>query len=155
MKKFLKITAICIFAAFLFIQFFRPGFTNPPVNQAETLEASTEVPENVREILKRSCYDCHSNETVYPWYSKIQPSAWFLDDHIHAGRSELNFSVWNTYAASSKRNKLDEICEQLKERLMPLPSYLWVHWDAQVSNEEINILCEWTTRESERLAILP
>ncbi len=155
MKKILMITVICIFAAFLFLQFFRPDFTNPTVNQAETLEASVEVPENVRAVLKRSCYDCHSNETAYPWYSNIQPSAWFLDDHIHAGRSDLNFSVWSTYATTSKRNKLDEICEQVKERHMPLPSYLWIHWDAQISDEEINILCQWSTGESERLAVSP
>ena len=155
MKKLLKITAICIVAAFLVIQFFRPDFTNPPVNQAETLEASTEVPENVRAIINRSCKDCHSNETVYPWYSKIQPSAWFLDDHIHAGRTEMNFSVWNTYETRRKRRKLDEICEMVKSRAMPLPSYLWIHRDAQLSDDEINILCEWTNRESERLAVSP
>ena len=155
MKKILKITAICIIAAFLIIQFFRPDFANPAVKQAETLEAATEVPANVREVLKRSCFDCHSNETVYPWYSKIQPSAWFLDDHIRAGRSELNFSVWNTYQTNRKRRKLDEICEMAKDRAMPLPSYLWIHWDAQLSDEEINILCEWTTRESERLTVAP
>lgn len=155
MKKLLKITAICLVAAFLLIQFFRPDFTNPPVNQAETLEAATAVPENVREILKRSCYDCHSNETIYPWYSKIQPSAWFLDGHIHDGRSELNFSAWNTYDTRRKRRKLDEICEETKSAAMPLPSYLWVHWGAQVSEEEIKILCEWTSRESERLTTGP
>lgn len=155
MKKFLKITAICLLAAFIFIQFFRPDFTNPAVNQAETLEAATQIPENVREILKRSCYDCHSNETIYPWYSKIQPSAWFLDDHIGAGRSELNFSVWNTYETRRKRRKLDEICEMAKDRSMPLPSYLWIHRDAQVSDEEINLLCQWATRESDRLAVSP
>lgn len=155
MKKVLKITAILIAAAFLFVQFFRPDFTNPAVNRAESLEAATEVPENVREILKRSCYDCHSNETVYPWYSNFQPSAWFLEDHIRAGRDELNFSVWNTYETNRKRRKLDEICEETKERLMPLPSYLWIHWDAQLSDEEINVLCEWTTGESERLAVSP
>jgi hypothetical protein len=155
MKKLLKITAICIVAALLVIQFFRPDFTNPPVNQAETLEASTEVPENVLAIINRSCKDCHSNETVYPWYSKIQPSAWFLADHINEGRREMNFSVWNSYETRRKRRKLDEICEMVKSRAMPLPSYLWIHWDARTSDDEINILCEWSNRESERLAVLP
>lgn len=155
MKLILKISVIFIFAAFLVIQFFRPDFHNPPVNQAETLEASTGVPENVREILRRSCYDCHSNETIYPWYSNIQPSAWFLHDHIEMGREDLNFSVWNTYETRRKRRKLDEICEETKARLMPLPSYLWIHWDAGLSEEEIEILCRWSQTESERLAQTP
>ena len=155
MKKLLKITAICIVGVFIFIQFFRADFTNPPVNQAETLEASTEIPENVQAIINRSCKDCHSNETVYPWYSKVQPSAWFLADHIKEGRTEMNFSVWNTYETRRKRRKLDEICEMVKARAMPLPSYLWIHWDARASDDDINILCEWTNRESERLAVSP
>lgn len=155
MKKLLKITAICVFTAFLVIQFFRPDFTNPPVNQAETLEASTEVPENVLAIINSSCKDCHSNETIYPWYSKVQPSAWFLADHLTAGRKEMNFSVWNTYETSRKRRKLDEICEETKSRAMPLPSYLWIHRGAKLSDDEINSLCEWTSRESERLAVSP
>ena len=155
MKRIFKISAICIAAAFIVLQFFRPDFINPEVNPAETFQASTEVPENVQNILKRSCSDCHSNETVYPWYSKIQPSAWFLADHIAEGRREMNLSVWNTYETRRKRRKLDEICEQVKSREMPLPSYLWIHWGAKLSDDEINILCEWTARESKRLAAMP
>ena len=104
MKKTLKIIAIVIVGAFIVIQFIRPDFTNPPVNQAETLQVS----ENVGAILKRSCSDCHSNETVYPWYSKIQPGAWFMAGHIEEGRRELNFSVWNTYEKSRKERKLEK-----------------------------------------------
>lgn len=155
MKLVLQITAIGIFAAFVTIQFFRPDFNNPPVIPAETLEAATDVPDNVREILRRSCYDCHSHETVYPWYSNIQPSAWFLEDHIRVGRNELNFSLWNTYETRRQRRKLDEICEETKARAMPLPSYLWIHWDAELADEEINILCQWARNESERLAKQP
>lgn len=151
MKKALKIITIILFIGFVVIQFFRPDFTNPPVTEAETLERSSPVPENVQMILKRSCYDCHSNTTAYPWYSKIQPSAWFLKDHIEDGRKELNFSVWNTYNIKKKRKKLEEICEQLDGKFMPLPSYLWVHWDATVSTEEGTILCDWATVERARL----
>lgn len=140
MKKTLKIIAVCLVSAFILIQFFRPDFTNPPVNEAEKLQA----PENVQAILKRSCNDCHSNETVYPWYSKIQPSAWFLADHISEGRRELNFSIWNTYEKNKKSRKLEEICDQVKYRAMPLPSYLWIHWNAKLSDAEIKTLCDWT-----------
>src|SRR5687767_7188476 len=103
MKKALKITAVLVISGFVILQLFRPDFTNPPVNQAETLQAATQVPENVEVILNRSCNDCHTNETRYPWYSKIQPSAWFLEDHIAAGRSELNLSVWRTYEPRRQR----------------------------------------------------
>lgn len=91
MKRAVKIFIILIFAVFVIIQFFRPNFENPPVIQAETLESTVVVPENVAFILRRSCGDCHSNETTYPWYAKIQPSAWFLASHIEDGRLNLNF----------------------------------------------------------------
>jgi cytochrome c553 len=140
MKKVLKIIAVVIALAFIVIQFFRPDFTNPPVNSAEVIQ----VPENVGAILKRSCNDCHSNETAYPWYSHVQPSAWFLADHIEEGRRELNFSVWNTYEKGKKERKLEEICEQVKYKTMPLPSYLWIHWGAKLSDADIKTLCDWT-----------
>lgn len=155
MKNAIKIIVICLFAGFLALQLFRPDFDNPPVIYSETLEASTDVPENVQNILKRSCYDCHSNETRYPWYAQVQPSAWFLQDHISVGRDELNFSVWNTYETRRKRRKLDEICEETKGGHMPLPSYLWMHWSADPTDEEISALCDWARNESDRLAAAP
>ena len=151
MKKAIKIIVLVLFLLFIGIQFIRPDFTNPPVIQSETLETSTDVPENVREILTRSCKDCHSNETNYPWYSKIQPSASFLSGHIAEGRNELNFSVWNTYETRRKIRKLDEICEMVGEKQMPLPSYLWIHWNSKLSENDINILCDWTKAEQQRL----
>lgn len=147
MKKILKIIAIILVLAFIVIQFFRPDFTNPPINSAETLQA----PENVGAILKSSCNDCHSNETSYPWYSRIQPAAWFLADHIAEGRREMNFSVWNTYEPRKQSRKLEKVCEQVKYKMMPLPSYLWIHWSAKLSDEEIKILCDWTESERARL----
>lgn len=148
MKKALKIIAIVIVLGFVGIQFIRPDFTNPPVNSADVLQA----PENVSLILKRSCNDCHSNETVYPWYSKIQPSAWFLKDHIDEGRRELNFSVWNTYEARRKNRKLEEVCEMVSSKEMPLPSYLWIHWDAKMSDEDIKTICDWANAERAKIA---
>ena len=151
MKKSLKIAVLIFAVAFISIQFIRPDFTNPPVNQAETLEASTQIPEDVQAILNTSCKDCHSNETTYPWYSKIQPSAWFLEHHIEEGRGEMNLSLWNTYENNRKRRKLSEICEQVESREMPLPAYLYIHSDAKLSDEQIAILCEWTKQESAKL----
>jgi len=147
MKKILKLVCILVFVAFAVIQIWRPERTNPPVKSVETLTASTQVPRNVNEILKRSCKDCHSNETVFPWYSNIAPISWSVVDHVREGRDELNFSIWNTYSVSRKKRKLEEICEQVEERQMPHNQYLWLHWDAALSNDEIKILCDWTGTE--------
>jgi len=150
MKKIVKIVVIVLVAAFTVAQFVRPNQTNPAVNAAETLEASVPMPDNVEEILKRSCNDCHSNTTSYPWYAQVSPVSWFLNDHIQEGRGELNFSIWNTYTAKRKDKKLDEICEQVKTGEMPLPSYLWIHRDAALREGDANILCDWAnqTRQS-------
>jgi hypothetical protein len=151
MKKTLKIIAIVLVVAFIAIQFIRPDFTNPPLVAGQTLEENIQVPENVKAILKTSCNDCHSNTTVYPWYSYIQPSASFLKGHIDDGRKELNFSDWKTYDAKKQRRKLAEVCEEIQAKMMPLPSYLWIHWDAKLSDEQVKTICDWT--ESERAKI--
>ena len=151
MKKILKIVVIVLFIAFIAIQFIRPDFTNPPIVSGQTLEENIQVSEKVQAILKKSCNDCHSNTTVYPWYSNIQPAAWFLKSHIDDGRKELNFSDWKTYDAKKQRRKLAEVCEEIQGKSMPLPSYLWIHWDAKLTDEEIKIICDWT--EAERAKI--
>lgn len=152
LKKILKITAIVLVVGFVVAQFIRPDFTNPPVDPAETLNASTQVPADIQQILTTSCSDCHSNQTVYPWYSKITPSNWFLADHIKEGRREMNLSVWNTYKTEKKKRKLDEICEQVEDGKMPLPSYLWIHRDAALDASQRQALCDWAKTESATLS---
>lgn len=152
MKRVLKIIVVVLFAAFIVLQFVRPNMTNPPVVPELALEATTDVPENVGKILTRSCADCHSHNTVYPWYTHIQPAGWFQDWHINEGRAELNLSEWAKLEDRRKKRKLEEICEQIETREMPLPSYLWIHRDAQMSDEEIRIVCDWTKAEIGRLA---
>jgi uncharacterized protein YxeA len=151
MKKILKIVAVILVVGFIGIQFYRPDRTNPAVVQAETLEATTQVPENVAGILKRSCNDCHSNQTVYPWYSNIAPFSWALADHIEEGRRELNFSVWNTYNDKKKRHKLDETCEQVMNGEMPHNQYLWIHSEARLSEEDKKVLCAWAETEKAKI----
>jgi hypothetical protein len=150
-KKIIKIVLIVLVIAFFGIQFVRPDRTNPPEVPSETLEASTAVPEDVGRILSRSCADCHTNRTVYPWYSNVAPFSWLLADHIHDGRREVNFSIWNTYETRRKLRKLDVICEQVETGEMPLPSYLWIHWDAAMSPADVQTLCNWANAERDRL----
>lgn len=151
MKKILKLVAVLLLLAFVALQFYRPDRTNPQIVAAETLEASTPISEPMRVSLKRSCNDCHSNETVYPWYSNIAPFSWLVADHIEEGRRELNFSVWNTYSAKKKRRKLDEICEQITIGEMPHEQYLWIHRDARLSEEDKKALCAWAESEKAKI----
>jgi hypothetical protein len=151
LKKIIKIALIVIVVAFIIAQFIRPDFTNPPVVASETLAASTEVPADVQTVLSRSCSDCHSNETRYPWYSKVTPFNWFLADHIKDGRKEMNLSVWNTYAPKKKMKKLEELCEQVEQGEMPLPSYLWIHREAVLAEGDAALLCNWSKTESARI----
>ena len=153
MKKALKIIVIVGVIAFIGIQFIRPDFTNPPVVETDTLEASMQVPEQVDAILNRSCVDCHTNKTVYPWYSKIAPVSWWLGNHISEGRRELNMSVWNTYSPKKKANKLNEICEQVESGEMPLPSYLWIHRYAVLKEGETKTLCDWANAEKAKITV--
>jgi hypothetical protein len=150
-KKIIKSILIVLVGAFIIGQFIRPNHVNTPVAEAETLGASTAVPPQVDAILKRSCADCHSNETSYPWYSQITPVNWFLDNHIQEGRRELNMSVWNTYPVKKKGRKLDEICDQVEKGEMPLPSYLWIHWDAGLKPGDAQLLCDWARSEKAKL----
>ena len=152
MRKILKIIVVLSVVLFVGIQFMRPSRTNPPIVNGETLEDSTEVPINVNEILKRSCKDCHSNETVFPWYSNVAPISWSVVDHVRVARSELNFSIWNTYSMSRKKRKLQEVCEEVKERHMPHNQYLWLHWNAALTDDEIRILCDWTKTEIAKIS---
>jgi hypothetical protein len=147
MKKALKIIAIVAVIALIAIQFFQPDRTNPQIVAADTLQASMQVPAEVDAILTRSCGDCHSDKTVYPWYSNVSPVSWWLANHIAEGRRELNMSVWNTYSSKKKSKKLEEVCEQVESGEMPLPSYLWIHRYAVLREGESKTICDWANSE--------
>lgn len=153
MKKVLKIIAILLVAALVVIQFFRPDRTIPPIVAADTMLVSMQVPSQVDAILERSCNDCHSYKTVYPWYSNVAPVSWWLSDHISEGRRELNMSVWNTYSPKKKAKKLEEICEQVESGEMPLPSYLLIHRDVALKEGESARICEWADAERAKIDV--
>lgn len=153
MKKTLKIIGILIFAGFVILQFFGIDKTNPPIVQGETLEAAVLVPPDVSQIMTRACSDCHTNSTIYPWYSTVQPIGWFLKNHIDDGKRNLNFSIFNTYSAKKKAKRLDDICELVQSKEMPLPSYLWIHRDAVLSDSDVKALCDWAKQESGKIAV--
>lgn len=150
MKGF-KVALIMFAAIFAVLQFFRPDRTNPTVVEAENITAAMAIPAEVDAILSRSCKDCHSHETEYPWYSNVSPASWFLVGHITEARKHMNFSVWNTYSSSKQARRLEEICEEITAGAMPLPSYLWLHRDAVLSEADKQILCEWSSAEKARI----
>lgn len=132
MKKILIILAL----VFIIIQFFRIDKTNPSVDKNMDFVTIKNAPEDVAQSIRNSCYDCHSNESVYPWYANIQPIAWFLKNHINEGRKELNFSTFATYDAVRQARKLNKAAREVEEGEMPLESYLLIHQNAKLSEEQ-------------------
>ncbi len=151
LKKVLQAAVLGFALMIIVLQFFGIDKTRPPIVDTETLEAAVNVPADISLILSRSCNDCHSHKTDYPWYANIQPIGWFLKDHIQYGREHLNFSIFSTYSTDKKKKKLDEICEEVKSGRMPLPSYLWIHRDAELSESGRQVLCGWAEDESKKL----
>lgn len=145
-SKLLKILVVLVAIVFVAIQFWRPAFNNPPVVPGERLQDVTDVPDEIAGILKRSCADCHSNETVYPWYSGIAPISWGMYDHIRLGREELNFSIWKTYSEKRRARKLEEMCDEVTAGYMPHYQYLWLHPGSELSAKQKSALCEWTEK---------
>ena len=151
MKKLIKVLVVLLAAAFIALQFFRPTFSNPAIVPGQPIEESANVPAQVQMVLSRSCNDCHSNKTVYPWYAQVSPFSWFLAGHIDEGRREMNFSEWGTYSNEKKANKFEEICEMVGGGTMPLASYLWIHRDAVLTADQTKMLCDWAKEEQAKL----
>lgn len=139
----IKKISIGLIALLVIIQFFRIDKTNPAIIQENDFITITNPPENVAAILKTSCYDCHSNETKYPWYTNFAPLSWWIKHHINEGREELNFSEWGTFKEKRKNHKLEECIELIDEDEMPLSSYLITHSDAKLTADDKGFLLEW------------
>jgi hypothetical protein len=107
------------------------------------IEADMEAPPEVARVLRRACYDCHSNQTAWPGYSRIAPASWLVAHDVHGGRNELNFSIWNRYDAVTRRKKLDRAREEVKDRDMPPVYYVWMHPDARLTDGDKALLERW------------
>lgn len=142
--------AVLLFAA----QFVRPARTNPPTSPGRSVESHLRVTPEVGAILARSCNDCHSNKTEWPWYSHVAPASWLVADHVNEGRRELNFSDWQRYAGGDDAPQvLDAICHEVKAGFMPMTSYTLLHRDARLTPADVRTLCDWTAAEKQRLAV--
>ncbi len=132
-------------AVALVAQAVRPARNLGEIAGPNHLAKQAAVPAEVEAILQRSCYDCHSNATRYPWYANLQPVGWWLEQHVRDGKRHLNFSEFATYPMKRATHKLEEVAEEVRGRHMPLNSYLWVHRDAQLSDAEVKLLADWAT----------
>jgi hypothetical protein len=149
--RIVKIILISIAVIFGSIQFVHIDRSNPPIASGKTLESVVNVPADIQQVLAKSCNDCHSHKTVYPWYTQIAPVSWWLRDHIDHGRENLNFSEFATQPTRNQERSLEEICDEVRSGQMPLPSYLIMHTDAQLSESDKNAICAWTDAERAKL----
>lgn len=139
MKKFWLLLVIVL----VIIQFIHPKKNLSATPSPNAIARAYAVPENVQHILSVSCNDCHSNNTVYPWYSKIQPVDWWLNHHVNEGKEELNFDEFAQYSPRRQYRKMEELIKEIKGDGMPLDSYTWIHKDALLDMNQKATLTSW------------
>ena len=123
---------------------------NVPAKLKHNSTNEIDAPDEIMSILKRSCYDCHSSESTYPWYDKIAPASWFVKNHVKNGRKVVNFSEWNNYEKEKQLKVLKELPKSTKIR-MPMPSYLWLHKEATLTQKEKKYLNRWAKKLKEKI----
>ncbi len=148
MKKIILYVAASLAVIFVVIQFVPvEGRENPPV------ESDIDAPAEVAAILRRSCYDCHSHETRWPWYSRVAPASWLVARDTVEAREHLNFSIWNQYNAEKKAHKLEEIWEEVESGEMPLWFYVPLHPESKLSEGDLAVLKDWSESAAEMQAV--
>ena len=151
MSRFKKaLIAICI--ALIAIQFIHPAANKSDQLLATDISKTINIPDSVQAILKSACYDCHSNNTVYPWYSNFQPMAWFMAGHIKEAKEKLNFNEFGSYSPRRQVSKLDGIANSIKDDIMPLSSYKLMHKSANLSANEKALLINWAQQSKDSLS---
>lgn len=145
-----RITVI-VLVLLVAIQLIPVGKTNPAVDSGKSLLAGNSVPAEVSEILQRSCQDCHSNRTKWPWYSHVAPVSWVVASDVNGARRHMNFDEWGSYSVEKRQSKLTKICEELKSGDMPDTKYTLIHRSAKLTDAERATLCDWA--EATRSAI--
>lgn len=152
MKK--KIIAGTV-ALLLVIQFFQPSKNRGEIKGTSYISHMVSIPPEVEQLLEKACFDCHSNNTVYPWYTAIQPAGWWMQHHVDEGKEELNFSEFVSYSPKRQKHKLDEIAEMVREKEMPLSSYTLIHQQAKLSADDAELIALWALHSKEELNNIP
>ena len=146
--KFLLAAAVLLGA----LQFVRPARNSATAPGADDINVKYPVPANVQGLLQRACYDCHSNNTHYPWYANVQPVGWWLTRHVNDGKRHLNFSAFGAYTAKRAASKLGEISDEVAQHSMPLKSYTWMHPEARLTAAEIKLISDWADALHDEIA---
>ena len=149
--KAIKILIAVLLFLFIVMQFFPRNLPERLPAGESDLILSGAAPDDVAGIIKNSCYDCHSFETNYPWYSYVVPSAWLVAKDIRGGRQELNFSEWGEYSVRNMTGKLEMIQEEVSSGGMPLPAYIFIHRKARLDNEQVAVIVQWTEDYTEKI----
>lgn len=139
--KWIRPLAIIALIALFGIQFIPVASNSQGYKSVRAFERETQMSPELTEVFQTNCYDCHSNQTQYPWYSKIAPVNFWLDEHVRDGKKHFNVSEWGQYSIKRKDHKLEELIEEVQEQEMPLPSYTWVH--GKLSQENRQALIDW------------
>ncbi|RMZ60576.1 cytochrome C [Chryseobacterium nematophagum] len=137
-----KIFFWCL-VGFVIIQFVPIDRTNRPVKKTVNFVDFQKSPEKIKNLIKVACYDCHSDETIYPKYAYIAPISWSIKDHVNEGRERINFSIWGTYNKDLKESMLTKSIQTINNKSMPLPGYIVYHKDANLSDAERSLLTQY------------
>jgi hypothetical protein len=140
---------------FLAGQFVRPAKNLSPAPGPQDITAKATVPAEVQLVFAKACYDCHSDQTRYPWYAEVQPVGWWLASHIRDGKRHLNFSEFGAYNAKTADRKLKQIARTVNSGFMPLHSYTWIHRDAILTAAEIKLISDWADATRAQIAPKP
>lgn len=141
--KIIKKILILLLIVLVVAQFFGPEKNQGDLATIEAFMNETNPPENVKVILKETCFDCHSDFTRYPWYSKITPVNYWMEDHVKHGKKHFNVSKWEGNSVKRKDHKFEELIEMVDDKDMPLNSYTWMHKEANLSDDDIKAVIDW------------
>jgi hypothetical protein len=153
--KTLKKILLVLLVALVVAQFFGPQKNEGNLNSIDAFLAETNPPEDVKLILKESCYDCHSDVTRYPWYNNITPVNYWLAAHVKDGKKHFNFSNWVDNSVKRKDHKFEELIEMVEEKEMPLNSYTWTHSEAKLTEAQIASVIDWAKQVRTKYALMP
>ena len=143
MKKRTRIILLSLLAMLVVIQFFQIDKTNPESDPAKDFVALEQPPAEMGKLLKDACYDCHAHETEYPWYTHIQPVAWWIRGHVNGARKHLNFTVWGDYDAKRRAHKFEKMMDEVKGGEMPMKSFTWMHPEAKMTDAQRQAMVAW------------
>lgn len=151
MKKIWLIVIGSLLALLIIIQFFQPEKNDMLTNPQNDIVFHLDVPSSVKKTIVNACYDCHSDRTVYPLYSKIAPVSWLLAKHIRDGKERLNFSDWANYDRRKQIKLLTAICEVITDEEMPMKAYVFMHSRAVINQKQLEDICNWSEEAADHV----